>query len=139
MTMDFVMDYFGEVLAPVGDAWGFYQGLSAEQQSGVLWLAVVGVAALIVWTAYQAHGDRVMVVLPAGILRIALLLVVLPVVLLGKAAGRGTGVPEFLRRSWTALPDPDGPRIGMEEVNPMKIPGGLSARNATAGQRRANR
>lgn len=120
--MDFVTEHFGELLAPVRDAWGFYQDLSAEQQRSVLWLAVVGVAVLIVWAAYQAHGDRVVVVLPAGILRIALLLLVLPVVLLGKAAGRGTGVPGFLRRSWTAEPDPERSGIASRRANPMKAP-----------------
>lgn len=134
-----MIDHFGELLSPLRDAWGFYQGLDPEQQRSVLLLAAIGVAALVVWAMYQAHGDRVVVVLPAGLLRIALLLLVLPVVLLGKAAGRGTGVPGFLRRSWTAQPDPDGPQIRTEEVNPMKVPGGLSARNTTTRRRRSSR
>lgn len=135
--MDSVTERFRELLAPLEGAWGFYQGLDPEQQRSVLWLAVVGVAALVVWAAYQVHGERVVVVLPAGMLRIALLLLVLPVVLVGRAAGRGTGVPGFLRRSWTAPPDPDRPQVRTEEVNPMKVPGGLSSRNTAAGRRRA--
>jgi hypothetical protein len=115
-------DYFGELLDLFRDAWGFYQGLDPNQQRSALLLAVIGVAALIVWAMYQAHGDRVVFVLPAGILRIALLLLVLPFVLLGKAAGRQTSVPAFLRESWTAEPDPERPRIGFRKVNPMKLP-----------------
>ena len=113
-------DYFGGFLDPFMDAWGFYQGLDPDQQHSLLWLAVIGVAALIVWAMYQAHGDRVVMVLPAGILRIALLLLVLPFVLLGKAAGRQTSVPGFLTKSWTAQPDPERAGIASKKVNPMK-------------------
>jgi hypothetical protein len=116
-------DYFGELLDPFRDTWGFYQGLDPDQQRSALLLAVIGVVALIVWAMYQAHGDRVVFVLPAGILRITLLLLVVPFVLLGKAAGRQTSVPAFLRESWTAEPDPERPRIGSRKVNPMKLPG----------------
>lgn len=114
--------YFGEILAPFGDAWGFYQGLAPDQQRSVLLLAVIGVAALFVWGAYQAHGDRVVIVLPAGIIRITLLLLVLPFVAVGRVTGRGTRVPGFLRRSWTAEPDPERAGIASKKVNPMKIP-----------------
>jgi hypothetical protein len=115
-----VTDYFGEFMDPFMNAWGFYQGLDPDQQHSLLWLAVIGVAALIVWAMYQAHGDRVVMVLPAGILRITLLLLVLPFVLLGKAAGRGTRVPAFLTKSWTAEPDPERAGIASKKVDPMK-------------------
>jgi hypothetical protein len=115
-----VTDYFGEFMDPFMNSWGFYQGLDPDQQHSLLWLAVIGVAALIVWAMYQAHGDRVVMVLPAGILRITLLLLVLPFVLLGKAAGRGTRVPAFLRKSWTAEPDPERAGIASKKVDPMK-------------------
>jgi hypothetical protein len=121
--MDSVTDHFGELLAPFQDIWNFYQGLDPDQQRSALLLAVIGVMALIVWAMYQAHGDRVMIVLPAGTLRITLLLLVLPFVAAGKAAGRQTSVPEFLTKSWTAEPDPERPRIGSRKVNPMKLPG----------------
>jgi hypothetical protein len=121
--MDSVTDHFGELLAPFQEIWNLYQGLDPEQQRSALLLAVVGVAALIAWAMYQAHGDRVVIVLPAGILRITLLLLVLPFVAAGKAAGRQTSVPAFLRESWTAELDPERPRIGSKKVNPMKLPG----------------
>jgi hypothetical protein len=92
-----VTDYFGGFLDPFMDTWGFYQGLDPDQQQSALLLAVIGVVALIVWAMYQAHGDRVVMVLPAGILRIALLLLVVPFVLLGKAAGRQTSVAAMSR------------------------------------------
>jgi hypothetical protein len=117
-----VTDYFRELLAPFGDAWSFYQALDPNKQQSVLLLAVIGLAAFIVWVMYQAHGDRVVIVLPAGILRIALFLLVLPFVLLGKVAGRGTSVPGILRRSWTAEPDPERAGIASKKVNPMKLP-----------------
>src|SRR5215203_2197020 len=120
---DFVKGRFGGLLDPLRDVWGFYQALDPEQQRSALWLAVVGAAAFVVWVAYQAHGDRVVVVLPAGVLRIALLLLALPFVALGRAAGRQTSVPEFLTKSWTAQPDPERPQIGSKKVNPMKLPG----------------
>ncbi len=144
--MDFVRDRFGDLLAPLRDIWDFYQGLGPEQQRSALLLAVVGVLAFVVWVAYQAHGDRAVIVLPAGVLRIFLLLLVLPFVALGRAAGRRTGVPGFLRRSWTAEPDPEGAKIPSRTVNPMKVAGGLRQRRRarahggrTARRRRQNR
>jgi hypothetical protein len=86
-------------------------------------LAAIGVLAFVVWLAYQAHGDRVVIVVPAWMLRTFLLLLVLPFVALGRAAGRRTGVPGFLTRSWTAEPDPERPRIVSRNVDPMKLPG----------------
>lgn len=124
--MDSVTERFEELVAPLRGMWGLYQGLSAEQQSSVLWLAVFGVAALVVWFMYQTHGDDVVIVLPAMALRYSLILCVVPVLLVGRVAGAGWSIPEALRRDWTAKPDPDGPRIRMEEVNPMRLPGGLS-------------
>ena len=121
--MDLVKDRFGGLLDPFGDLWHFYQGLDPEQQRSALWLAVVGVAVFMVWVAYQAHGDRAVIVVPAWILRTALLLLALPFVALARAAGRRTGVPGFLRRSWTAEPDPERPRVESRKVNPMKLPG----------------
>lgn len=137
-------DYFGELAEPFSDAWMFYQNLDPDQQRSALLLLVIGAASFVVWFMYQAHGDRVVIVLPAGLLRIALLLVVLPFVAVGKAAGRGTSVPGVLRRSWTEEPDPDGPQIPTKEVNPMKLPGKLGARPSARAQtdrtrRRQNR
>jgi hypothetical protein len=120
--MDFVKDRFRGLLDPFRDVWGFYQGLDPEQQRSALWLALVGAAAFVVWVAYQAHGDRAVIVLPAGVLRIALLLLALPFVALGRAAGLRTGVPDFLRRSWTVEPDPERPRVQSRKVDPMKLP-----------------
>src|SRR5215207_7966124 len=121
--MDSVTDHFGELLAPFQEIWNLYQGLDPDQQQSALLLAVIGIVALIVWAMYQAHGDRVVIVLPAGVLRITLLLLVLPFVAVGRAAGRQTSVPAFLRESWTAQPDPERPQIGSKKVNPMKLPG----------------
>ena len=64
--MDFVKDRFGGLLDPFRDVWGFYQGLDPERQRSALLLALVGAAAFVVWVAYQAHGDRAVIVLPAG-------------------------------------------------------------------------
>jgi hypothetical protein len=133
--MDFVKDRFGGLLDPFRDVWGFYQGLDPEQQRSALWLALVGAAAFVVWVAYQAHGDRAVIVLPAGALRIARLLVALPFVALGRAAGRQTGVPAFLTRSWTAEPDPERPRVESRKVNPMKLPGKGSPGNELPQER----
>jgi hypothetical protein len=83
---------------------------------------VVGVAVFVAWVAYQAHGDRAVIVVPAWILRTALLVLALPFVALGRAAGRGTGVPGFLTRSWTAEPDPERQHIVSRKVDPMKLP-----------------
>lgn len=123
------MDYVREFVAPFGDAWRLFQGLDPDQQRSVLLLAALAAVALVVWIGYQAHGDRVIVVLPAAVLRIALLVLVLPFVLVGALAGRGTGVPGFLRQSWTAEPDPDKERIPVKTVNPMRLPGRLRARH----------
>jgi len=120
--MDFVEDRFGRLLAPFRDVWNFYQALDPEQQGSALWLAVVGVAVFVAWVAYQAHGDRAVIVVPAWILRTALLVLALPFVALGRAAGRGTGVPGFLTRSWTAEPDPERQHIVSRKVDPMKLP-----------------
>jgi hypothetical protein len=142
----FVKDRFGGLLDPFRDVWGFYQRLDPEQQRSALLLALVGVAAFVVWVAYQVHGDRVVIVLPAWMLRIALLLLVLPFVFLGKVAGRGTVVPRFLMESWTAGPDPEGAKIPSKKVNPMKVAGGLRSkrsdrahRGRTARKRREDR
>jgi hypothetical protein len=120
--MDLVKDGFGGLLDPFRQVWSFYQGLDPEHQRSALWLAVVGVLAFVVWVAYQAHGDRTVIVVPAWILRTALLLLALPIVALGRAAGRGTDMPGFLQRSWTAEPDPERPRIVSRKVDPMKLP-----------------
>src|SRR5215210_3161157 len=120
---DFVKDRFGGLLAPFRDVWNFYQGLGPEQQGSALLLAAVGVLAFVVWVAYQAHGDRTVIVVPAWILRTALLLLALPFVALGRAVGRGTDVPGFLRSSWTEESDPERPRIVSRKVDPMKLPG----------------
>jgi hypothetical protein len=120
--IDFVKDRLGGLLDPFRDVWGFYQGLDPEQQRSALWLAVVGAAAFVVWVAYQAHGDRVVIVLPAWMLRTFLLVLALPFVPLGRAAGRQTNVPGFLTRSWTAEPDPERPRVRSRNVDPMKLP-----------------
>jgi hypothetical protein len=122
-----VRDYARELLAPLRDGLGWFHGLGPDQQRSVLLLAAIGVVALFLWIMYQSHGDRVVLVLPAGLLRISLLLLVLPLVMAGRAAGRGTRVPGFLRRSWTQEPDPDRPQIPTREVNPMRVPGGLRA------------
>lgn len=116
------------LLEPLEDIWGFYQSLDPEQQKAVLLLTPLVVLGLMGWGMYQTHGDRVMIVLPAMLLRYSLLLLALPVVLAGRAAGQGWGMPEFLTRDWTAEPDPDRPEIPMREVNPMKLPGKLHAR-----------
>ena len=141
-----MMDYVREFVDPFKDAWGFYQGLEAAQQRGLLLLAAVGVVAFIVWMMYQTYGDRVVVVLPAGILRYSMLLLVLPFVLIGMVAGRGTSVPDFLRRSWTEEPNPERAQIPVKTVNPMRLPGNplkhLSARartKQTTWNRRQNR
>jgi hypothetical protein len=126
-----------EYLAPFREGWVWFHGLGPDQQKSVLLLAAIGVAALLLWIMYQAHGDRVVLVLPAGLVRISLLLLVLPLVLLGRAAGRGTRVPGFLTRSWTQEPDPDRPQIPTREVNPMRVPGGLRA--GPSGGRRSTR
>lgn len=118
----------GFLLEPFEDIWGLYQGLDAEQQRASLLLALAAVGGLIVWAMYQAHGDRVVMVLPARLARYSLLLLAAPVVLVGKAAGQGWVMPGFLTRDWTAEPDPDRPEIPMREVNPMKLPGKLHAR-----------
>jgi TraM recognition site of TraD and TraG len=120
--MDFVKDRFGGLVDPLRDVWGFYQGLDPEQQRSALLLALVGAAAFAVWVAYQAYGDRVVIVLPAWMLRTFLLVLALPFVALGRAAGRGTNVPGFLTRSWTAEPDPERPRVQSRNVDPMKLP-----------------
>ena len=119
------MDYFRQLAEAFGDIWASYQGLDPEQQRILLVLAVIGVVALIVWMMYQIHGERVVIVLPAGMLRYSLLLLVLPFVLIGAVAGRGTSVPGFLRRSWTAEPDPERAHIPTTMVNPMRLPGNL--------------
>jgi hypothetical protein len=119
---DFLKDRFGGLVDPLRDVWGFYEGLDPEQQRSELWLALVGAAAFVVWVAYQTHGDRVVIVLPAWMLRIFLLVLALPFVVLGRAAGRMTNVPGFLQRSWTAEPDPEQPRVQSRNVDPMKLP-----------------
>jgi hypothetical protein len=118
----------GSLLEPFEDIWGLYQGLDPEQQRAVMLLAPLAVLGLIAWGMYQTHGDRVVIVLPAMLLRYSLLLLALPVVLAGMVAGRGWGMPELLTRDWTAEPDPDRPEIPMKEVNPMKLPGKLYTR-----------
>lgn len=125
------MEYLGSLLEPFAVIWGWYAGLDPEQQRSVLLLVLAGFAGLIVWVMYQAHGDRVVVVLPAMLTRYSLVLLALPVVLAGKAAGQGWSVPGFLKRDWTAEPDPDRPEIPMREVNPMKLPGNLRAHLAS--------
>lgn len=126
------MDWIGEqarsLMAPFEDIWGLYQGLDPEQQRAVLFVLPVAVLGLMGWGMYQTHGDRVVIVLPAMLLRYSLLLLAAPVVLAGAVAGRGWGMPEFLWRDWTAEPDPDRPEIPMKEVNPMKLPGNLYTR-----------
>ncbi|MDN5696884.1 MAG: hypothetical protein L0G70_02780 [Rubrobacter sp.] len=116
------------LLEPFRDIWGLYQGFDPEQQRAVLFVLPVLVLGLIGWGMYQSHGDRVVIVLPAMLLRYSLVLLVLPVVAVGTVAGRGTSVPEFLKRDWTAEPDPDRPEIPMKQVNPMKLPGNLENR-----------
>lgn len=115
-------DRFGGLLAPFRDVWNFYQALDPEQQRSALLLALVGAAAFVAWVAYQAHGDRAVIVVPAWILRTALLLLALPFVAVGRVAGRGTDVPGFLTRSWTAEPDPERQHIVSRKVDPMKLP-----------------
>jgi hypothetical protein len=110
---------------PFEDIWGLYQGLDPEQQRVVLFLLPVVLLGLIGWGMYQTHGDRVLIVLPAMLARYSLLLLAAPVVLAGKAAGRGWSMPEFLKRDWAAEPDPDRPEIPMKVVNPMQLPGKL--------------
>lgn len=119
---------FSSLLEPFKDVWGLYQGFDPEQQRAVLFVLPVLVLGLIGWGMYQSHGDRVVIVLPAMLARFSLLLLALPVVFAGKAVGQGWGVPEFLKRDWTAEPDPDRPEIPMKAVNPMKIPGKLKKR-----------
>jgi len=119
------------LLEPFQDIRGLYQGLDPEQQRAVLILLPLAVLGLMGWGMYQTHGDRVVVVLPATLLRYSLLLLAAPVVLVGAVAGRGWGMPEFLTRDWTAEPDPDRPEIPMREVNPMKLPGKPGARLST--------
>lgn len=119
---------FSSLLEPFKDVWGLYQGFDPEQQRAVLFVLPVLVLGLIGWGMYQSHGDRVVIVLPAMLIRYSLLLLALPVVAVGVAAGRGTRVPEFLKRDWTAQPDPDRPEITMKQVNPMKLPGKLEKR-----------
>jgi hypothetical protein len=63
--MDFVKGRFGGLLDPFRDVWNFYQGLDPEQQRSALWLAAIGVLVFVVWMAYQAHGDRAVIVVPA--------------------------------------------------------------------------
>ena len=118
-----MMDYLSQFADPFRDAWTLYQGLGPDQQRSVLLLAAVGVVVLIGWVAYQVYGERAVIVLPAGMLRYSLLLLVLPFVLIGAVAGRGTSVPSFLRRSWTAEPDPERAQIPVETVDPMRLPG----------------
>lgn len=109
-------------MEPFKDVWGLYQGFDPEQQRAVLFVLPVLVLGLIGWGMYQSHGDRVVIVLPAMLIRYSLLVLVLPVVAVGAVAGRGTSVPRFLKRDWTAEPDPDRPEIPMKQVNPMKLP-----------------
>ena len=116
------------LLEPFRDVWGLYQGFDPEQQRAVLFVLPVLVLGLIGWGMYQSHGDRVVIVLPAMLIRYSLVLLVLPVVAAGMVAGRGTSVPEFLKRDWTAEPDPDRPEIPMKQVKPMKLPGKLEKR-----------
>lgn len=116
------------LLEPFRDVWGLYQSFDPEQQRAVLFVLPVLVLGLIGWGMYQSHGDRVVIVLPAMLIRYSLVLLVLPVVAAGMVAGRGTSVPEFLKRDWIAEPDPDRPEIPMKQVNPMKLPGKLENR-----------
>lgn len=121
--MDWLGEHVRSLVEPFEGAWGFYQGLDPEQQRVVLLLAPLVILGLLGWGMYQTHGDRVVIVLPAMLARYSLLLLALPVVLAGKAVGLGWSMPGFLKRDWTAEPDPDRPEIPMKEVNPMKLPG----------------
>ena len=121
--MDRIGEYFRSLLEPFEKIWGLYQALDPEQQRSVLILAPLAVVGLVAWGMYQTHGDRVVVALPAMVVRYSLLLLALPVVLAGRAAGRTWSMPEVLRRDWTAEPDPDRPGIPVRTVNPMKLPG----------------
>ena len=121
--MDRIGEYYRSLLEPLEKLWSLYQNLDPEQQRSVLILAPLAVIGLVAWGMYQTHGDRVVVALPAMVARYSLVLLVLPVVLAGRAAGRGWSMPEVLRRDWTAEPDPDRPAIPMQIINPMKLPG----------------
>lgn len=126
--MESLSEYLGSLLEPWQGIWGWYSGLDPEQQRSALLLTLVALVGAVAWGMYQTHGDRVVVVLPAMMLRYSLLLLAHPFVLAGKIAGRGWGMPEFLTRDWTAEPDPDRPEIKMETVNPMKLPRDARAR-----------
>lgn len=120
--MDTVRDHLARLGGPWGDAWRWYGKLDPEQQRSALLLLVLGAGGFAVWIMYQAHGDRVVVVLPAMVARYSLILLALPLVLIGRTAGAGWSVPAVLRRDWTAEPDPDRPRITARRVEPMKLP-----------------
>lgn len=126
--MDAIRNYFGRLSEPPGDILRWYASLDSEQQRSALLLTPIVVGGLFVWVMYQAHGDRVVVVLPALVARLALLLLALPVVLVGRVSGAGWSVPAFLTRDWTAEPVPDRPRIMTRKVDPMKLPNNLLPR-----------
>lgn len=132
--MDRIGEYASSLSEPFEDIWGVYQGLEPEQQRAVMLLLPVVFLGLMGWGMYQTHGDRVVIVLPAMLLRYSLLLLAVPFVLAGKVAGRGWEMPGVLTRDWTAAPDPDRPEIPMKEVNPMRIPGKFKTR-PSANQR----
>lgn len=112
---------FREMGRDLSSVWEWYSGLEAETQQGVLLLAALAVAAMIGWVMYQAHGDRAPIVAAAGITRGLGLLVAAIVVGIGKLAGRGWSIPEFLRRSWTE-DNPDRPKKPETTVRPMERP-----------------
>ncbi|AHY48391.1 Hypothetical Protein RradSPS_3108 (plasmid) [Rubrobacter radiotolerans] len=133
---DVVRDYWTDLTGPLQKAWIWYGTLDPEQQRSLVLLAGTGVVGVIAWVMYQTHGDDVVIVLPATVLRLSLLLLALPVLMVGRMAGAGWEMPGVLRRSWTARPDPDEPKIRMQEVNPMRLPGGLTSREKKAWKER---
>lgn len=121
--VDAIEGYWRDLTEPLSGLWRWYGGLDPEQQRSALLLLAIGVVGLLAWGMYQAHGDRVVIVLPATLARYSLILLALPFVLVGRVAGARWSVPEFLRRDWTAEEDPDRPRIPVRTVDPMKLPG----------------
>lgn len=121
--MDVLGELYGDLKQDLGVVVGYvldtYNSLPPEQQRNSLLALGLLVVGLFFYWSYQSHGDRAMLVVPASFMRVTMLLLALPFVAVGKAAGRGTTIPDWLRYSWTEE-DPDRPGIKYRRVKPMK-------------------